>query len=101
MTGPLRMSFEVRCPAEHAFAVGTSGIGHLVAGRSHHDGAGRSDGCDAGRGRGPDYERTRDGIEHRGWDCLGSRAGPWRDRNRAGWATLLPHFQAAISEPGR
>lgn len=27
MTAPLRMSFDVACPAEHAFAVWTSGIG--------------------------------------------------------------------------
>jgi hypothetical protein len=39
MTEPLRMSFEVDCPAEHAFAVWTSGIGtwwpadHTVSGQ--------------------------------------------------------------------
>jgi uncharacterized protein YndB with AHSA1/START domain len=35
-------------------------------------------------------------IEHRGWERLGGAAGQWRDQNRAGWATLLPHFQAAV-----
>jgi hypothetical protein len=40
---------------------------------------------------------TRIEIEHRGWERLGSAAGPWRDQNRAGWQSLLPHFQAAIA----
>ena len=34
-------------------------------------------------------------IEHRGWDRLGAEGEPWRDRNRGGWATLLPHYVAA------
>jgi uncharacterized protein YndB with AHSA1/START domain len=37
-------------------------------------------------------------IEHRGWERLGSAAGQWRDHNRAGWETLLPHFLSAITE---
>jgi len=40
---------------------------------------------------------TRVEIEHRGWDRLGTAGGEWRDRNRAGWQTLLPHFLAAIA----
>ncbi len=149
MTEPLRMSFEVSCPAEHAFAVWTSGIGTWWP--ADHTMTGEDDLTVVMQGEvgGRIYERTRDGIEHdwgevtvwspptrlvylwhlqadrsdateveirfvatdpgstrieiehRGWDRLGSRAGPWRDRNRAGWATLLPHFQAAIGEPGR
>ena len=39
---------------------------------------------------------TRIEIEHRGWERLGATAGTWRDRNRAGWQTLLPHFAAAV-----
>lgn len=39
---------------------------------------------------------TRIEIEHRGWERLGSAGDEWRDRNRAGWETLLPHFLAAI-----
>jgi len=39
---------------------------------------------------------TRIEIEHQGWERLGTSAGQWRDRNRAGWQTLLPHFAAAI-----
>jgi hypothetical protein len=35
-------------------------------------------------------------IEHRGWERLGSTAGTWRDRNQAGWQSLLPHFRTAI-----
>jgi hypothetical protein len=44
---------------------------------------------------------TRIEIEHQGWDRLGTSAGVWRDRNRAGWQTLLPHFAAAIAQIDR
>jgi hypothetical protein len=40
---------------------------------------------------------TRVEIEHRGWERLGTEAEQWRDRNQAGWRTLLPHYQAAIA----
>lgn len=43
---------------------------------------------------GPDG--TRIDIEHRGWERLGTSAEPFRERNRTGWATLLPHFRAAV-----
>ncbi|HEY7524437.1 MAG TPA: SRPBCC domain-containing protein [Candidatus Limnocylindrales bacterium] len=39
-------------------------------------------------------EATRVEIEHRGWERLGD-GRTWRDRNRGGWDTLLPHFVAA------
>jgi uncharacterized protein YndB with AHSA1/START domain len=39
--------------------------------------------------------RTRIVIEHTGWERLGDQAPTWRDRNRMGWSTLLPHFTAA------
>jgi len=39
---------------------------------------------------------TRIEIEHSGWERLGDDASRWRDRNRMGWTTLLPHFPAAI-----
>ena len=42
-------------------------------------------------------ETTRVEIEHRGWDVLGADGENWRDRNRGGWATLLPHFVAAAA----
>lgn len=45
--------------------------------------------------------RTRIEIEHRGWERLGGAAGQWRDQNRVGWETLLPHFQAAIKNEER
>ncbi len=38
---------------------------------------------------------TRVEIEHRGWEALGAQGEDWRDRNRGGWATLLPHFVSA------
>lgn len=46
------------------------------------------------------FEDSADGgsvvrIEHTGWERLGAQAQSWRDANRAGWAGLLPHFQAA------
>ena len=31
-------------------------------------------------------------IEHRGWERLGADGETWRDRNRGGWSTLLPHY---------
>jgi uncharacterized protein YndB with AHSA1/START domain len=39
-----------------------------------------------------DAGATRVEIEHRGWERLGDGAEEWRDRNRGGWQTLLPHF---------
>jgi len=44
---------------------------------------------------------TRGEIEHRGWERLGASAGVWRDRNRAGWETLIPHLVHAIDEGDR
>ena len=37
-------------------------------------------------------------IEHRGWERLGSAAGEWRERNRVGWQTLLPHYLAEVEK---
>lgn len=145
MTGPLRMSFDVACPAEHAFRVWTSRFGqwwpadHTVTGQPElvvlQDGVGgkiyerTADGVEyewgevtvwqpparlaylwyLGRDRADATEveirflargpaATRVEIEHQGWDRLGTSAGSWRDRNRAGWQTLLPHFVAAIQK---
>ena len=39
---------------------------------------------------------TRIEIEHSGWERLGDTADTWRDRNRAGWDSLLPHFAEAV-----
>jgi uncharacterized protein YndB with AHSA1/START domain len=39
---------------------------------------------------------TRVEIEHRGWERLGAGGQDWRERNRAGWETLLPHYLAAL-----
>jgi Activator of Hsp90 ATPase homolog 1-like protein len=49
--------------------------------------------------RGPDDTRLE--IEHRGWERLGATADAWRDRNRIGWETVLPHFTAAITRGDR
>jgi uncharacterized protein YndB with AHSA1/START domain len=40
---------------------------------------------------------TRVEIEHRGWERLGADGPSWRDRNRGGWETLLPHYVAAVT----
>jgi hypothetical protein len=42
-----------------------------------------------------DAASTTVAIEHRGWERLGTDGENWRDRNRGGWATLLPHYEAA------
>jgi uncharacterized protein YndB with AHSA1/START domain len=42
-------------------------------------------------------ESTMVEIEHRGWERLGMEAAHWRDRNRIGWESLLPHFAAAAT----
>jgi hypothetical protein len=43
---------------------------------------------------------TRVEIEHRGWERLGDAAEDWRDRNRGGWQTVLPHFIEATRGAG-
>jgi hypothetical protein len=64
MTAPLRMSFDVACPVEHAFSVWTSQIGtwwprdHTVTGQ-----AGVAIVLQTGVG-GRIYERTSEGIEY-------------------------------------
>lgn len=39
-------------------------------------------------------------IEHRGWQRLGAPASIWRERNRAGWDSLLPHYLTALRAKG-
>ncbi|MGZ8630438.1 MAG: SRPBCC domain-containing protein [Actinomycetota bacterium] len=36
-------------------------------------------------------------ITHRGWERLGAKGPDLHQRNRQGWAGLLPHFQAACA----
>jgi len=91
----------------------------VVAGRSHCDRPGRHrrrdalaylwhlkrDRADATevdiRFVAQDSGTTRIEIEHRGWERLGREADQWRDQNRLGWRSLLPHFQAAIGAAGQ
>lgn len=40
---------------------------------------------------------TRVEITHRGWEHLGARGPAARDRNTAGWESLLPHYLAALT----
>jgi hypothetical protein len=44
-----------------------------------------------------EQDRTRVDIEHTGWERLGADATVWRQRNRQGWDTLLPHFVKAAT----
>jgi uncharacterized protein YndB with AHSA1/START domain len=41
---------------------------------------------------------TRVVIEHSDWEQLGTDADQWRDRNRSGWESLLPHYRSAIEK---
>ena len=145
MNAPLKISFDVACSVEHAFAVWTSGIGSWWP--ADHTVSGGPDlvVLQSGVG-GRIYERTADGIEHdwgevtvwepprqlayvwhlrrdrsdateveirfrphgdgatrveiehRGWERLGSAGEQWRAQNQAGWETLLPHYQTAITK---
>jgi uncharacterized protein YndB with AHSA1/START domain len=45
-----------------------------------------------------DAGTTRVEIEHGSWERLGRDAGPWRERNVAGWSSLLPHYVTAIAK---
>ena len=149
MIEPLRMSFEVDTPTDHAFETWTARDRSLVAGRPHPHGPIRPADRARGSGRWADLradtatdeewdwgrvtawepparlvylwhlerdrprrprsrssscrsrrDATRVEIEHRGWEALGSDGQAWRDANMGGWATLLPHYQAAV-ERGR
>jgi uncharacterized protein YndB with AHSA1/START domain len=48
----------------------------------------------------PHDEGTAVHIVHRGWDRLGARGPELRDRNREGWAGLLPHYVRACGDHG-
>ena len=146
MSAPLKLSFDVGCSPEHAFAVWTSGIGtwwppdHTVTGQADltvvlQEGVGgriferTTDGTEHDWGEVTVWEpptqlsylwhlrrdrsdateveirfvpqgdtATRVEIEHRGWERLGAAGDEWRDRNRAGWQGLLPHFVEAIDK---
>jgi hypothetical protein len=41
-------------------------------------------------------DATRVDIEHRGWERLANTGAAWRERNQAGWRTLLPHYVTAV-----
>ena len=143
MIEPLRLSFEVACPAEHAFRVWTAKISrwwpadHTVTGEPGLDvvleprvggrifertAAGaehewgeitawepprrlgylwhlRRDRADATEVEITFVDLgglTRVDIEHRGWEHLGAQGPGWREANRDGWSTLLPHFVQLI-----
>jgi uncharacterized protein YndB with AHSA1/START domain len=41
---------------------------------------------------------TRIEIEHRGWQRLDAGGDQWRERNRLGWQSLLPHYLTATAK---
>ena len=144
MIEPLRLSFDVAAPAEHAFTVWTERIGQWWPADHTQTGGDDLHIVLEGRVGGRIFERTLDGsewdwgrirvwepptrfvyswhlrrtpeeateveirfvelspgatrveIEHRGWERLGSEGVTWRDRNRGGWETLLPHYVEAV-----
>jgi uncharacterized protein YndB with AHSA1/START domain len=145
MTEPLRVSFEVRAAADHAFATWTERIAqwwpadHTISGSPEtvvlegrvggriyersargeehewgvvtewrppdslayrwHLGVGRERATDVAiTFRAIDNDTTRVEIEQSGWDRLGQDAPALRDRNRAGWGSLEPHFRAAVED---
>ena len=118
MIDPIRIAFEVACPARYAFEVWTAKIGqwwpadHTVSaevtawdppGRLAYLWHLRRDRADATEVEIRFIERddatTLVEIEHRGWERLGAEGEGWRDRNHDGWATLLPHYIAAVTRP--
>ena len=143
MIEPIRLEFEVPCPADHAFDVWTRRIAlwwpkdhtvtaaddlevfleprlggrifeRLVDGTEHEWGEVTVWEPPARLGytwhlkRSPteatdveirfvvvEPDLTRVEIQHSGGERLGAEGASWRDRNRGGWATLLPHYVAA------
>jgi uncharacterized protein YndB with AHSA1/START domain len=146
---PIRLAFDVSCPADHAFEVWTARIDRWWP--TDHTASGDADTFVVldGRPGGRIFERTPGGdehdwgevtiwepptrlgylwhlrrdradateveirfvardatttrveIEHRRWERLGAGGEEWRDRNRGGWATLLPHYVLAASSEVR
>lgn len=149
MIEPIRLTFDVDCSVDDAFAVWTGRIGqwwpkdHTVStekdltvvlegrpggriferrssgvehdwgavtiweppsrlGYTWHLNRDRSDATDVEIRFVPRGEQaTRVEIEHRGWERLGADGESWRDRNRGGWTTLLPHYVAATVQTSR
>lgn len=146
MIEPLRLTFEVACPAEHAFETWTARIDSWWPADHTVSGLDEAEVILERRVGGRIFERTPGGdehewgeitawepprrlgylwhlrrdradateveirfteredgttqvdIEHRGWERLGAEGQTWRDRNRGGWETLLPHFVAVAAK---
>lgn len=108
MIEPLRFSFEVECPQEHAFETWTKRIGTWWGevtiwepparfGYLWHLRRDRVDATDVEiRFIARDAATTLVEIEHRAWERLGAGGQEWRDRNRGGWESLLPHYRRAV-----
>jgi uncharacterized protein YndB with AHSA1/START domain len=44
-------------------------------------------------------EHTKVTIVHRGWEQLGARGAELRNRNRQGWAGVIPRYEQACLDP--
>ena len=145
MIEPIRLAFDVECPADYAFEVWTARIDTWWPTDHTASGDAATQVVLEGRTGGRIFERTPSGaehdwgevtvweppsrlsylwhlrrdradateveirfvaagvattrveIEHRGWERLGTAGEVQRDRNRGGWATLLPRYVAAAS----
>jgi hypothetical protein len=96
MIEPLRLRFSVACPVEHDWGQVTVWEPPDRLGYLWHLRRDRADAADVEirfLAEGPD---TWVEIEHRGWERLGAAGPDWRVRNEAGWASLLPHYRAAV-----
>lgn len=92
MIEPLRLSFDVGCPVEHAFAVWTSGIGTWWP--ADHTVSGEADlvVLEAGAG-GRIYERAPGGVEH-DW----GEVTVWEPPTRLGYLWHLRRDRADATE---
>jgi uncharacterized protein YndB with AHSA1/START domain len=63
-----------------------------------HIAADRSDATEVEVTFTPAHAETNVTIVHRGWERLGARSIDRRERNRTGWAGLIPHYARACLE---
>ena len=106
MTDPLRLSYEIDCPVEHAYDVWTTRLstwwpkGHSASGDPNtfvvlepRLGGRIFELTFVGLGE----HRTRLEIVHAGFERLGAEGAAWREANTAGWGALMPHYIAAAT----
>ena len=101
MIEPLRISQDVACSAQHAFATWTERFGAWWPRGHTATGEAGTQVVPEPRDGGRISERTRDGREVEWgritWEPLGDEGPGWRDANTRGWGGLLAHFTAACA----